>query len=69
MKIKKVVLARPQGPRAIKSELGVLTQGCKILEHGDSYQLREEPGTYIAYFDEKNGDIGGENSYVWDLNV
>ncbi len=41
--------------KTIKSELGALAQGRKILEHGDSYQLREELGTYIAHFEGKNG--------------
>ncbi len=62
---------RPQGRyvlKTIKSELGALAQGRKILEHGDSYQLREELGTYIAHFEGKNGNIGGENGYIWDVN-
>ncbi|MDX8379985.1 MAG: hypothetical protein R8K48_08115 [Gallionella sp.] len=54
--------------KTIKSELGALAQGRKILEHGDSYQLREELGTYIAHFEGKNGNIGGENGYFLDVN-
>jgi hypothetical protein len=31
-------------------------------------QLREELGTYVANFEGKNGDIGGENDYAWGVN-
>ena len=39
-----------------------------ILENDGEFQLREDMGTYIANFDIKNGDIGGENTYYWDMN-
>ena len=52
----------------IKCELGVLAQGRKILEQSDCCQLREELGTYVANCEGKNGDIGGKNGYIWDVN-
>ena len=40
----------------------------KILENDGGFQLREEMGIYIANSDIKNDDIGGQNTYYWDVN-
>ena len=52
----------------IKEKLGILAKGRKILENDGGFQLREEMGTYIANSDIKNDDIGGQNTYYWDVN-
>ena len=52
----------------IKEKLGALAKGRKILEKDEGFQLREEAGTYIANYDSKNGNIGPENAYYWDIN-
>ena len=52
----------------IKVKLGILAKGRKILENDGEFQLREDMGTYIANSDNKNGDIGDQNAYYWDMN-
>ncbi len=52
----------------IKEKFGSLAKGRKILENDGGFQLREETASYIANFDSENGDIGGKNTYFWDVN-
>jgi hypothetical protein len=49
-------------------KLGILAKGRKILENDGEFQRREDMGTYIANSDIKNGDIGDQNAYYWDMN-
>ena len=51
----------------IKDIMGVLAGGRKSVESGDSYQLREPPMPYIAPFEVKKGDIGPDNTCLWDI--
>ena len=51
----------------VKSLMGALAIGRKSTEAGDSYQLREPAVPYIAYFGGKKGDIGSENTWLWDI--
>ena len=48
----------------IKEKLGILAKGRKILEKDGGFQPQEEMGTYIADFDSKKDDIGGQNAYL-----
>jgi hypothetical protein len=50
----------------IKSLMGAGAIGRKIIETGDSYQLREPAAPYIALLGTKKSDIGPENTYFWD---
>ena len=52
----------------IKEKLGILAKGRKILENDGDFQLREDMGAYIANSDIKDGDIGDQNAYYWDMN-
>ena len=51
----------------VKSLMGALAIGRKSTEAGDSYQLREPAVPYIAHFGGKKGDIGLENTWLWDV--
>ena len=51
----------------VKELMGVLARGRKSMESGDSYQLREPPMPYIAPFGGKKGDIGPDNTCLWDV--
>ena len=48
--------------------MGGMALGRKVLETGESFQLKEVQYPYIAHFRAKKGDIGAQNSYVWDQN-
>ena len=48
-----------------KKVLGRKAKGRKLVEKEKIFQLRENEIPYIANFDPKNEDIGGENSYFW----
>jgi putative transposase len=51
----------------VKSLMGALAIGRKSTEAGDSYQLREPAVPYIAHFGGKKGNIGLENTWLWDV--
>jgi putative transposase len=53
---------------AIKEKLGILAKGRKVIEIDGAFQLREERATYAAVSDSKKEDIGGQNTYLWDIN-
>lgn len=53
----------------IKERLGTLAKGRKVIENEEEFQLREPMGTYIANSAGKNGDIGAQNGYCWDINL
>lgn len=53
----------------VKSLLGALALGRKSIEAGESYQLREPVVPYSAHFGVKNGDIGPENTYFWNVKL
>ena len=53
----------------VKSILGALALGRKSIEAGGSYQLREPSIPYNARFGVKKGDIGHENTYLWNVNL
>ena len=48
-----------------KEVLGIKAKGRKLVENEKILQLRENAVPYMANFDPKNDDIGGENSYFW----
>ena len=52
----------------IKKKLGLRAKGRKILENDGGFQLREKTVSYIANFDSKNDNIGGQNTFFWDVN-
>jgi hypothetical protein len=40
----------------------------KVLETGDSYQLKKVQHPYIAHFGAKKSEISTQNTYVWNPN-
>lgn len=52
----------------IKEKLGLRAKGRKILENDGGFQLREKMVSYIANSDSKNDNIGGQNTFPWDVN-
>jgi len=42
--------------------------GRKVLETGDSFQLKEDQYPYIAHFGAKKSDIGAQNTHVYNRN-
>ena len=52
----------------VKVLMGGLALGRKVLETGESFQLKEVQYPYIAHLGAKKCDIGAQNSYVWDQN-
>jgi hypothetical protein len=45
-----------------------LFPGRKVLEGGETYQLRDPQVSYPDVFGAKNADIDAENSYFWNIN-
>lgn len=52
----------------IKENLGLRAKGRKILENDGGFQLREEVNAYNANSNTKNGNIEGQNTYLWNVN-
>jgi len=52
----------------IREKFGALAKGRKILETDGDFQLREETASYIANYGHENGNIGSENTFLWDIN-
>ena len=53
----------------VKSLLGFRAKGRDVLESGEGYQLREGAARYKALFGAEKGDIGHENTYLWELKI
>jgi len=52
----------------VKELMGGMALGRKVLETGESFQLKEGQYPYIAHFGAKKIDIGAQNAYFWDQN-
>jgi putative transposase len=52
----------------VKGVLGIRAKGRDIVEGAEGYQVREGPTTYNAVFGAQKGDMGGENTYSWNIN-
>jgi len=52
----------------VKALLGFRAMGRDIIEGNGEYQLREENVPYKALFRPEKGNIGPENTFLWDLN-
>ena len=52
----------------IKEKLGLRAKGRKIFENDGGFQLREKMISYIVNSDSKNDNIGGQNTFSWDVN-
>ena len=48
--------------------MGGMALGRKVLESGESFQLKEVQYPYIALFGAEKSEIGAQNTYVWDQN-
>ena len=46
--------------------MGGMALGRKVLETGESFQLKEVQYSYIARSGAKKSEIGVKNTYVWD---
>jgi len=55
----------------VKALLGFRAKGREVgvIEGGEGFQLREEPGYYNALFDAENDNIGLKNTFLWNLNA
>ncbi len=53
----------------ILSQLGSRAKGRKIIEKGQSFQVREETKSYNPLFDGENGNIAPENTIIWQQDV
>ena len=47
------------------SQLGLRAKGRRILEKGQTFQIREERESYNALFDSEKCDIAPENTHFW----
>ena len=52
----------------VKLLMGGMALGRKVLETGESFQLKEGQNPYFAHFGAKKIDIGAQNTYFWDQN-
>jgi len=52
----------------VKALLGFRGKGRKVQEVEKGYQLREGSACYNALFEAEKGDIGSENTYLWNIN-
>jgi len=50
----------------VKVLMGGMALGRKVLETGESFQLKKVQYPDIAHFGVKKGEIGAQNNYVWD---
>jgi hypothetical protein len=53
----------------LKALLGFRAKGRKVKEGGEGYQLREDPAPCNALFEAEKGDIGPENTYLWNVKL
>ena len=52
----------------VKALLGFRAKGRDVVEGNECYHLREGSGSYTAAFEAETGDIGHENTHLWDTN-
>ena len=48
--------------------MGGMALGRKVLETGESFQLKEVQYPYTAHFWAKKSEIDAQNTHVWDQN-
>jgi len=48
--------------------MGGMALGRKVLDKGESFQLKEVQYPYNAHFGAKKSEIGAQNTYVWNQN-
>ena len=53
----------------VKSVLGFKAKGRDIIKGDEGYHLREEAAYYMVLFEAEKGDIGPENTYLWDKHT
>jgi len=53
----------------ILSQLGSRAKGRKIIEKGQTFQVREEVESYNPLFDGKKGNIAHENTMIWQQDT
>ena len=53
----------------VKVLMGGMALGRKVLETGESFQLKEVQYPYNAHLGVKKSDIGAQNIYVWHQNI
>jgi putative transposase len=51
----------------VRSKLGLLAKGRDVTETDGGYQLRESTEPYLPHFEAEKGDIGPENTYLWNI--
>jgi len=53
----------------ILSQLGSRAKGRKIIEKGQTFQIREETEPYTPLFDGEKGNIAPENTIIWQQDA
>ena len=54
----------------VKALLGFRAKGKEVRQDGGArYQLREGAAQYKALFRAEKGNIGLENTYIWDVKI
>ena len=52
----------------VKVLMGGMALGRKVLETGESFQLKEDQYPYIDHFGAKKAEIDAQNTYIWNRN-
>ena len=53
----------------LKVLMGGMAVGRKVLETGESFQLKEVQYPSNVHFGVKKSDIGAQNTYVWNQSI
>ena len=48
--------------------MGGMASGRKVIESGESFQLKETQHPYYAHLGAKKSDMDAENAYFWKWN-
>ncbi len=52
--------------RRTRQRIGIREMGCKVVEKGGAFTLREPMRDYGLYSGSQNSPIVPENRYIWD---
>jgi putative transposase len=53
----------------VKNLLGIRAKGRYVTKGTEGFQLREEADHYKPFFEAPNGNIGLENTRLWNINI
>ena len=64
-----IAMGSEQFVKRIHYQLGVRIKGRRVIETGDTFQLREKIESYSLLFDSEKCDIASENALEWFVNT